>query len=271
MTGTRFSGKHVVVVGSGFGIDGYDDIGRASARAFAAEGAEVAIVQVSKEAADECVGEIEADGGRARGFVSDPRDPSRIAAVADEIAADWSDVDVLVTHHFATNMGNVEQTTLEQFEEVLRVNLTGVFATTKAFLPMLRRAERAAVVHAGSIDGTLGNPNIPSYSASKGGVHALVHVLAGELSADGIRVNGIARAGSSALPLPDHVFAELDRATPLKAAADPTEYAGAILFLASQDASYVNGAILPVDGGRTALTPGCSPGYQGYSRSADRS
>lgn len=269
MTNNRFAGRRVVVIGSGFGIEGYDDIGRASAAAFAAEGAEVAVVQVTKEYADEAVREITDAGGHAHGFVNDPRDPQRIVVVAEEIATIWPSVDVLVTHHFATTIANVEQTTLEQFEEALRVNLTGTFMATKAFLPMLRSSDQASIVHAGSIDGTLGNPNIPAYSASKGGVHALVHCLAGDLSSDGIRVNGIARAGSTALPLPQKVFDELDRATPLHAAADPTEYAAAVLFLASREASYVNGVILPVDGGRTALTPGCTPGYVGYSRNTD--
>lgn len=266
MSGNRFEGRRVVVVGSGFAIDGPEDIGRASAVAFAHEGAEVVVVQAKKESADECVGDISAAGGTAHGFVSDPRDPAQIAGVAEQVAELWESADVLVTHHFATNFNNVEDTTIEQFEEVLRVNLTGAFAATKAFLPLLRRADRASIVHVGSIDGTLGNPNIPSYSASKGGVHALIHVLAGELSREGIRVNGIARAGSTAMPLRENVWAELDRATPLRASADPAEYAAAVLFLASDEASYITGAILPVDGGRTALTPGCSPGYQGYSR-----
>ncbi|MEV0184215.1 SDR family oxidoreductase [Streptomyces sp. NPDC050625] len=265
MTGARFEGKRVVVVGSGFGIDGFDDIGRASAAAFAREGAEVAVVQVTKEMADECVTDIAAKGGVAHAYKSDPRDPAEIVAVAEQISERWSSVDVLVTHHFATTIASVENTTREEFEEALRVNLTGAFVTTKSFLPALRAAERASIVHAGSIDGILGNPNIPAYSASKGGVHALVHCLAGELGSSGIRVNGIGRAGSTALPLAPQVFAELDYATPMGPAADPAEYAAAVLFLASNEASYINGVILPVDGGRTAVTPGTAPGYAGYA------
>ncbi|WP_411720264.1 SDR family NAD(P)-dependent oxidoreductase [Mycetocola sp.] len=264
MTG-RFEGRRVVVVGSGFGIDGVEDIGRASAVAFAAEGAEVAIIQVSQESADECVNQITDAGGIVRSFVNDPRDLTQIQRIADEIAADWTSIDVLVTHHFATVYGGIDNTTVEAFEETVRVNLSGAFVATKAFLPALRASSfHAAIVHAGSIDGTLGNPNIPAYSASKGGVHALIHCLAGELAAEGIRVNGIARAGSSAMPLPEEALRELDHATPLRPVGDPDEYAAAILFLASDAASYVTGAILPVDGGRTAVTPAVSPRYAGY-------
>lgn len=265
MTNGRFEGKHVVVVGSGFGLTGLDDIGRASAVAFAREGAEVALVQVTKEMADGGVDEIEKVGGVGRAYKSDPRDPSEIIDVAEEIAAAWTTVDVLVTHHFATTIASVEDTSLEQFEEAVRVNLTGVFVTTKAFLPALRAAgSGAAIVHAGSIDGTLANPNIPAYSSSKGGVHALIHSLAGELGGSGIRVNGIGRAGSSALPLAPHTFHELNYATPMGRVGDPSEYADAIVFLASSQASYINGVILPVDGGRSAVTPGTAPGYAGY-------
>lgn len=260
----RFAGKRVVVVGSGFGVEGYDDIGRASAQAFAAEGAEVAIVQVTSEFAEAAETEIRDAGGQAHGYVSDPRDLGQISSIAEQIARQWDSIDVLVTHHFATTIATVENTSLEQFQEALTVNLTGAFLTTKEFLPLLRKGENKAIVHVGSIDGTLGNPNIPAYSASKGGVHALVHCLAGELGAEGIRTNGIGRAGSTALPLAEKVFASLDQATPMKPAADPSEYANAILFLASSEASYINGAILPVDGGRTAVTPGCAPGYEGY-------
>ncbi|HWI74057.1 MAG TPA: SDR family oxidoreductase [Baekduia sp.] len=258
------SRRRVVLIGTGIGIDGPEDIARDAAAAFAAEGAEVAVVQASDERARESVAAVEAAGGTAKSYINDPRDPQAIFAIAEQIGEDWPSVDTLVTHHFAADFGRLDDITVERFEETVRVNLTGAFAATKAFLPLLRRGERASIVHAGSIDGQFGNPNVLSYSASKGGVHALVHVLAAELAAEGIRVNGIARAGSTAMPLNAAVVAELGRATPLRAVAEPSEYAAVVLFLASDAASYMTGAILPVDGGRTAATPGCSPGYQGY-------
>ena len=264
MNNGRFNGKRVVVIASGFGVKGPEDVGRASAIAFAAEGADVAIVQFTQAAADECVSEIKAAGGSAMGFEADPRDPHSCESIATSLASDWGTVDVLVTHHFGTYVASVQDTTLEQWEETIRVNLTSVFMATKLFLSMLKKSVGAAIVHVGSLDGTLGNPNVPSYSASKAGVHVLTHVLAAELAKDGIRVNSIARAASTLLPLPDNVYRQVNGATPLARAAAPSEYAAAVLFLASDEASYVTGAVLPVDGGRTAVTPGCSPGYKGY-------
>ncbi len=264
MSSARFIGKRVVVIASGFGVKGPEDIGRASAVAFAAEGAEVAVVQFTQAAADECVSEIRAAGGKATAYEADPRDPHACESLAGSLASSWGVVDVLVTHHFGTYVSSVEDTTLEQWEETIRVNLTSVFMATKLFLPMLKKSTGASIVNVGSIDGTLGNPNIPAYSASKGGVHVLTHVLAGELAKDGIRVNCIARAASNMLPLPDNIYRQVNGATPMARAAAPSEYAGAVLFLASDAASYITGAVLPVDGGRTAVTPGCSPGYKGY-------
>ena len=264
----RFAGKHVVVIASGFGLSGPEDIGKASAIAFAAEGATVAVVQFLKTVTDECVADITAAGGSAVGFTADPRDAHSLAPIIASLTSSWPAVDVLVTHHFATYVKTVEETTLEEWEETLRANLTGVFMAVKGFLPLLRRAASASIVNVGSLDGTLGNPNVPAMSASKGGVHALTHVLAGELCKDGIRVNCIARAASTALPLTGNVFQQVNSATPLARAGTPNEYAQAILFLASEQASYITGVVLPVDGGRTAVTPGCSPGYTGYLQQA---
>ncbi len=151
-----FAGRRVVVIGSGWPIEGLDDIGRASALALAREGAEVAIAQPTSGLAEACAAEIRASHGAAEAFTYDPHDPVTLEALAAEIERAWSAVDVLVTHHVAAHAGGLEETTLEQWEETLRVNLTGVFAATKAFLPLLRRGRDAAVVHVGSVDGRLG-------------------------------------------------------------------------------------------------------------------
>lgn len=259
-----FDGKRVVVVGSGYALTGPDDIGCAAAAAFAEAGAEVAVVQFTQEAADECATRIREAGGSAVALVNDPRDPAQIFTVAEQVEQTWPQVDVLVTSHFGTYVAGVDELTLAQWEETLTVNLTGVFAATKAFLPLLRKGTDPAIVHVGSIDGILGNPNIPAYTASKGGVTTLTHVLAGELAAGGIRVNAIGRASSTAMPLPDAVIGPLNAVTPLGRPGDPAEYAAAVLFLASPAASYITGVTVPVDGGRTAITPGTMSGQKKY-------
>ena len=259
-----FGGYKVVLIGTGIGITGPEDLASSSAVAFARCGAQVAIVQATEEAAETTAAAVRDAGGEPLVMVNDPRDPHAIARIARDLPASWDTIDTLVTHHFANDFGRFPDVSVEKFEETVRVNLTGVYAASQAFLPHLRGSSRASMVHAGSIDGTFGNPNVVGYSASKGGVHSLIHVLAAELAAEGIRVNGISRAGSSAMPLNEAIVAELGRATPVRPVAEPDEYASAVLYLASPAASYISGVLLPVDGGRTAATPGCSPGYTGY-------
>ena len=256
----------VVVAGCGQAVDGVEDIGRASATAFAAEGAEVLFIQPTLEAADEVAQSAANAQGSIRALAADPRNSADTVKVADAVGAMWDSLDVLVTHNLDMYVGGIEATTLEQWEEVLRVNLTSVFLLTKGLLPLLRKSTRAAIVNVGSIDGTLANSNLPSYSASKGGVHALTHALAGELAASGIRVNSAAITASTAIPLNEQSFASINGATPLGRAGEPEEYAAAVLFLASPQASYITGVVLPVDGGRSAVTPGTAPGYRSFRR-----
>jgi len=259
-----FAGKHVVVLGCGIAYTGLDDIGQAVAEHMAAAGAHVSFAQVNEADAQATVQRIHAAGGSATAYQNDPREVNGVFDLADAILTERPTVDALVTHYFGADFSSVEELSIEDWERTIRVNLTGAFAATKAFLPGLRRGGDPAIVHTSSIDGSLGNVNVPSFSASKAGVNTLVHVLAGELAAQGIRVNAIGRAASTVMPLKENVYQELNRATPLARPADPAEYARAIAFLASPQASYITGAVLAVDGGRTGLTPGCTPSYEGF-------
>ena len=155
---------------------------------------------------------------------------------------------------------------LADWETVIRVNLLGPVVYTKALLPLLRRSDSGAIVYLGSIDGLLGNPAFPAYSASKGGLVPLTHVMAHDCAP--VRVNCIA-AGAIAQVGPDDpqrpglgdLFSPSSpvlEQTPLARYARPEDVASVALFLVSDDAAYVTGAVLPVDGGRTAFTPGTS-------------
>jgi NAD(P)-dependent dehydrogenase (short-subunit alcohol dehydrogenase family) len=153
---------------------------------------------------------------------------------------------------------SIEAAELDVWHESIRVNLLGPLICAKAFLPLLRTGDAPAIVHLGSVDGSLGNPGVPAYSTAKGGLVPLTHVMAHEFAAYGIRVNCVARAavaGYPELPESERTTRVLE-ATPLRRAARASEVAAAVAFLASTDASYVTGTVLVVDGGRSGLTPG---------------
>jgi NAD(P)-dependent dehydrogenase (short-subunit alcohol dehydrogenase family) len=222
----RFAGRHAVVAGVG------NPVGRACADRLADEGA--AVLELDEAASD----------------IADA------TAMAEVAARAGGTVDVLVNCHFALEWTSVEESDLSVWEESVRVNLLGPLVCTRAFLPQLRAAGHAAVVHLGSIDGTLGNPGVPAYSAAKGGLVPLTHVMAHELARYGIRVNCVARAAVAGHPPQAPKAGNVLAATPLGRAGEPEEIAAAVAFLASAEASYVTGTVLTVDGGRSGLTPG---------------
>jgi NAD(P)-dependent dehydrogenase (short-subunit alcohol dehydrogenase family) len=244
-----------VVVGVG------DVVGRACALAFVERARVVVVVDGSESAAKEAAVAVEDAGGRARWFAADLTDLLAMQRVAAAVAADHPAVHILANCHFGIDWTSVRDSSMASWEHVVRVNVLGPVVATKAFLPLLEAAggSGAAVVNLGSIDGTQGNPRVPSYSASKGAIGPLTHVLAHELAPSGIRVNCVARAAvedptvvAAAPGLREHAMA----CTPLRRPAVPEEVARVVLFLVGPDASYVTGSTVTVDGGRSGLTPG---------------
>jgi NAD(P)-dependent dehydrogenase (short-subunit alcohol dehydrogenase family) len=262
------AGRTAVVVGGGSGW------GRAAAVRLAREGAHVAVVDAAAEQVRQVVDVITAEGNSGTGFTCDPADHPGLVAVEGQLTGGRGTVDVLVNNHMHLYWASIEEGDVEEFAAIVRFNLVGPVASTKAFLPALKRAGRGSIVHLGSVDGLYGNPRVPSYSASKGGVVPLTHVMAYEFAPFDIRVNAIASAQTNQVTsdtsthtlnqLPpgwerfpgDWYTQQLADATPLKRYGSPEEWAGPIAFLASDDAAYVTGSVLVVDCGRTGLTPG---------------
>jgi NAD(P)-dependent dehydrogenase (short-subunit alcohol dehydrogenase family) len=237
------------------------DIGPAIARTLAGDDYRMVLVDdpgrpLAKVAA-EC-----AAGSGAPIVLELPLDqPAELVRLRDRLPSDVGRCDVLVNAPFAAVRAGALTEDLEDWERVLRINLTGPMAAVQGLLTPLRHAPAASVVNVGSIDGLLGNPQLASYSASKGGLVALTHVLAESLGPDGIRVNYVARCGTPRATTPEDperaVFeARLSAATPLGRLGSPDEIAEVVRFLASPAASFISGAVITVDGGRTSITPG---------------
>ena len=232
-------------------VVGDDDIAAATAVRLSSDGFEVLLAGASPAAT---IAAITAAGRPCRALTVDLADPAMAAARVAEAVSDWDELHALVNAHFHVEPANLAELTIEQWQRSLAVNATGPLLMTQALRGRLARGDGAAVVHLGSIDGLFGNPNVVAYSAAKAALVPLTHVMAHELAADGIRVNCVARALVETATSPP--IASIVAATPLGRAASPEEIAAVVAFLVSTESSYVTGAVIPVDGGRTGVTRG---------------
>jgi NAD(P)-dependent dehydrogenase (short-subunit alcohol dehydrogenase family) len=260
----RFQGRSVVITGAGAGI------GRAAALQFAAEGASVVVVDVDAARAQAVADEVVAGGGTAVATTADVATAAGNEAMLTTADEAFGGLDVL---HCNAGVGPVgggtvpfEETTLESWERVLAVNLTGVFLGCRAAVPRFRSRRGGAIVVTTSTSGFLGVPGMAVYAATKAGAHGLVRNLALDLGPLGIRVNAVAPSGfgptnfflpegSAAVTDEERRAAQADQPFehyPLRRLASPDEVAAAALFLASDQASWVTGVALAVDGGLTA-------------------
>jgi NAD(P)-dependent dehydrogenase (short-subunit alcohol dehydrogenase family) len=250
--------NHIAVVtGSGSGI------GRAIAFGFAREGAHVAVLDVNGDAAAAAVRDIRDVGGKAQHFAVDVTDRAACRAVAAEVAGKIGTVSVLV-NNAGINRRNAfvadADAVIKDWEDIMAVNLNGLFNITHAFLEPLR-ASKGRIVNIASIQSFVHvrTPNSPAYTTSKHGVLGFTRALAAELGRDGVRVNAIG-PGFIETPLNEKVRASnpelikifLDH-TPLGRAGKPEDIVGPALFLASDLSAYVTGAIVMADGGYRAI------------------
>ena len=248
----RLKDKVAIVTGAGMGI------GRAIAGTFAREGARVVVADLDEDAGRESVARIEAQGGAAcfvRTDVARAEDARRLVGVALET---YGRLDVLVNSAGIYTRGDVVDTSLETWERVLAVNLTGVFLCCKAAIPAMRQAGGGAIVNiSSSVGWVYAAPGIAAYAASKFGVTGLTKAMACDHLPDGIRVNCIC-PGPTDTPLlrasrPPDQFQAFIEAQPIGRLGAAEEIAAAALFLASEEASFVTGVAMPVDGGQAAF------------------
>lgn len=246
----RFDGAHVLVTGASRGL------GRAMAVAFASEGAFVLVgYRVREEDARQTVAEVESAGGHGALLQLDLSRPGSIRTALDSVLRAHDHLDVLVNNAAIVSDQRSPLMTSEEWDAVIEVNLSGQFRCCQAVARSMMARRRGAIVNVASVAGLRGSAGQANYSAAKGGLIALTRTLAVEMASHGIRVNalvpGLLTTGMAERS-PGYVMEEGIKRIPLARAGRPEEVARAALFLASDDASYVVGHTLVVDGGMTA-------------------
>ncbi|WP_322101695.1 3-oxoacyl-[acyl-carrier-protein] reductase [Paraburkholderia sp. J41] len=244
----RLKGKVAIVTGAGQGI------GAATALKFAREGAVVAVCDLNGSAVTSVVSACREAGAAAMGFTLDIADRAAVDAVVESVLAQFERIDVLVNNAGITRDARLQKMTLEQFDQVIDVNLRGVFHATQAVADCMVRQEAGVILNASSVVGLYGNFGQTNYAAAKFGVIGFTKTWSRELGPKGIRVNAVA-PGFIDTPIlstvPDEVIEKMRSQVPLRRLGTPEEIANIYAFLASDEASYINGAVIEASGGMT--------------------
>lgn len=245
----RLKDKVAIITGAANGI------GLATAEKFAAEGAKVAICDVTQAGVDAAVAAIKAKGGEAAGFIVDVTKKNQITAMVEGVKAKFGGrIDVLVNNAGIVMDAQLYKMTDEQFDRVIDINLRGVYNCAKAVVDTMIAQNYGVILNASSVVGVYGNFGQTNYAATKFGVIGFVKTWAKELGKKGIRANAVCPgfvATAIIKDMPENVIKAMEDKIPMKRMARPEEIANLYAFLASDEASYINGAAIEITGGLT--------------------
>ena len=242
----RLENNVAIITGGAMGI------GKATAIRFAQEGAMVAIWDVNADKAKAVVDEIQNAGGKALFYPVNTMDADQVTAAAAAVQADFGRIDILINNPGITRDASLKKMTREQWDLVIGVNLTGVFNCTQAVVPYMEANQYGRIINASSVVGLTGNFGQTNYAATKAGVIGMSKVWAREFGRKGITSNAVAPGfihTEMMDTIPEKVLENLTSRTPLQRLGTVEELANTYLFLASSEASFINGAVISVDGG----------------------
>jgi 3-oxoacyl-[acyl-carrier protein] reductase len=244
----RLKQKICIVTGAAQGI------GLATAVKFAQEGATVIVCDLRQTGVDLAVEACRAEGAKAEGHLVDVTDRAGVDAMVAAVLAAHGRIDVLVNNAGITKDARLQKMTLAQFDSVIDVNLRGVFHCAQAVADAMVAQRAGVILNASSVVGIYGNFGQTNYAAAKFGVIGFTKTWSRELGPKGVRVNAVA-PGFVETPIlgtiPDKVLQQMREQVPLQRLGRPEEIANVYAFLASDEASYINGAVVEVSGGMT--------------------
>ncbi|MCB0210585.1 MAG: SDR family oxidoreductase [Anaerolineae bacterium] len=245
-----FTGRVAIITGAASGM------GAATAREFAAAGGHVVIIDRNASLAQQVADEI----GAAEPVIGDVSDSAFCNQAIEVALTRHGRLDVLVNAAGVIVRASGEQTTDEQWQRIIGVNLNGVFFMCRAAIPAMKQHGKGAIVNFGSIWGDVGSAGVAAYCATKGGVHLLTKAMALDHAKDGIRINAVCpgEVNTPMLqserhePVTTQMMENIANTVPMGRLAEPVEIARVVLFLASDAASYMTGSLIAVDAGYTA-------------------
>ncbi|WP_442599597.1 3-oxoacyl-ACP reductase FabG [Neobacillus sp. D3-1R] len=242
----RLKDKVAIITGAANGI------GLAAAEVFAREGAKVALADFNEQQGIESTNLLKEKGYDVAFFQVNVAERESVNSMVSDVLETFGRIDILVNNAGITKDGMLSKLSVEDFQKVIDVNLTGVFHCTQAVLPAMVEQGKGKIISTSSVSGVYGNVGQTNYAATKAGVIGMTKTWAKELGRKGINVNAVApgfiETGMTA-KVPDKILDQMKMMVPLGRLGIPEDIANAYLFLASEESNYVNGTVLHVDGG----------------------